>query len=108
ILADPGAKLMPSTNGVAFEVKGMSNVQVYDLQISNAQGPGSNNVTVSDTANLTLNRVRLSDATANGALLTGGTLTCIGCLIATNALRGIDAQTAGTITIARSTISDNT
>jgi hypothetical protein len=61
----------------------------------------------SDTANLTLNRVRLTDAATNGALLTDGHLTCIGCVIATNALRGIDALTAETITIPRSTISDN-
>lgn len=107
ILAEQGAKLMPSNNGVAFEAKGMSNVQVYDLQISNAQGGSSNNVMVSEMANLTLNRVRLTDAPGNGALLTGGHLTCIGCVIATNALRGIDASSAGTITIARSTISDN-
>lgn len=107
IVADPGAKLTPSISGVAFEVKGTSNVQVYDLQISNALGGGSNNVAVSDTANLTLNRVTLRDVAANGAVLTGGHLTCIQCLIASNAQRGIDALTAGTVTIARSTISDN-
>jgi hypothetical protein len=107
IVAEQGTKLMPSMNGVAFEVKGTSNVEVYDLQITNAQGGGSNNVTVSDTANLTLNRVMLTGAAANGASLTGGHLTCISCIIATNALRGIDALTAGTITIARSTISGN-
>lgn len=107
IVAEPGSKLMPMTNGVAFEVKGTSNVQVYDLQISNALGGGANNVAVSDTANLTLNRVTLRDAAANGALLMGGHLTCIQCLITNNAQRGIDALTAGTITIARSTISEN-
>jgi hypothetical protein len=109
ILAEPGAKLAPQSgdSGNVFEVTGNSNIQVYDLQISDGDRstPGSG-VTVSDPANLELTRVVLRDNGGNGATIRGGNLTCTQCLIAHNGDRGIYA-TAGVTTVLQSTIVSN-
>ncbi|HEX3482312.1 MAG TPA: right-handed parallel beta-helix repeat-containing protein [Kofleriaceae bacterium] len=112
IVADPEAKIAPQegapgANGIVFEVKGTSNIQVFDLQISNSLGGGSNNIAISDTANLTLTRVTVRDGSANGISVMGGRLTCSQCTITSNASRGIDASMSGQVTLERSTISQN-
>jgi hypothetical protein len=85
IFADPGAKLAPTDDTSALDVKGDSNVEVYDLQISNTSPMSTAaGVTLSNIAKLTLIHVTVSD----------------------NAGRGIDA-TGGILTVTRSTISDN-
>jgi hypothetical protein len=108
ILAEPGAKLEPSDNGIAFEIKGDSKIEVYDLQISNAKQNGSSGVVLADTADLSLTRVTVRDNPGNGISTTStGQLTCTRCLLASNGLRGIDAS-MGTIVITQSTIAENT
>jgi hypothetical protein len=109
IVADVGAKLAPRAgdNGIALEVKGASKIAIYDLQISNANnGPG---ISTADTATLALTGVTVRDNAGNGITITGTShLTCTRCLLAGNALRGIDASGgAGRLTISQSTISDN-
>src|SRR5690606_29935167 len=38
LLAEPGAKLVRTSNGVVLEVKGSSQVAIYDLEISGGSG----------------------------------------------------------------------
>jgi parallel beta helix pectate lyase-like protein len=107
ILANPDAKLEPMNNGVALEIKGDSNIEVYDLQISKEKDPAMPAVALTEMAALLFARVTVRDNPGNGISVTGGRLTCIGCLIASNGLRGIDAS-AGTTTVTQSTLIDNT
>jgi parallel beta-helix repeat protein len=109
IIADAGAKLAPRTgdNGVALEVKGGSDISIYDLQISNANN--GHGISTADTANLSLTRVTVRDNGGNGIIINNEShVTCVKCLIASNMVRGIDASGgAGRLTISQSTISDN-
>jgi hypothetical protein len=109
ILADPGAKLTPqiSDNGIGLEVKNASHIQVYDLEISHANGGGISGpgVALADTSELQLTRVTLNDNAGDGAIITGGHLTCTLCMIARNKLHGMSS--AGTLTVTQSTIMDN-
>jgi hypothetical protein len=107
ILGDPGAKLMPqaSDSGTILDVGGSSDVRVYDLQISNANGPGGTGVLIN--ANLELTRVIIRDNAGNGAQITSGQLTCTQCLIENNGLHGIDSATSGTLTVSQSIIRNN-
>jgi hypothetical protein len=107
ILAEPGTKLAPAStdNGVVLEIKGTSNIEIYDLQISNSNGANSPGITAADTATVTLTRAVIRDNAGSGVSISGGQLTCTSCTIANNS-RGIDAS-AGTTTVMQSTIRDN-
>jgi hypothetical protein len=118
ILADPGAMLKPMENGPALEVKGNSNIEIYDLQISNAQGGSNPGVALSDTATLSLTHVTVRDNPGNGISVTGGVqLTCTRCSVANNTAHGIESLGAPMptpqnlitqkTTITQSTINDN-
>ena len=118
ILADPSAKLEPMENGAALEIKGNSNIEIYDLQIDNAQGGGSPGVALSETASLVLTRVAVRDNPGNGITVTGGVqLTCTRCQFTHNASYGIEATMAPSPTtqnpvtqktiVTQSTLSDN-
>jgi hypothetical protein len=119
ILADPGAKLESMESGAALEIRGSSNIEVYDLQIDNAQGGGNPGVALAELASLMLTRVTVRDNPGNGISVTGGVqLTCTRCQLTTNAGYGIEATMAPPptmqnpvtqkTTITQSTISDNT
>lgn len=109
ILADTGATLMPSDNGVALDIKGGSNLKIYDLTISTAKGtnaPDGTGISVSGTANVLLTRVTLTGNGTEGASVTGGQLSCSHCTVTGNTGHGIRA-TAGTIVITQSILRDN-
>ena len=74
ILADPGAKIVRTSNGIVLEVKGTSKVTIYDLEISGgsgAQGVGIS-MPVGNTALLTLSRARVSGNAGGGIAISGG------------------------------------
>ena len=107
ILGDPGARLTPLADAVALEVKGTSQVQIFDLEISHPPGaPAREGVTVVDPADLRMTRVSVVNNTADGVRVSGGKLACTRCTIAQNTLVGINA-TGGTILISQSTIQKN-
>jgi hypothetical protein len=114
ILGDPGATLALSMDEVALEVRGSSQVEIYDLVITHTgtPPPAREGVTVADTADLRMTRVRLIGNNADGARVTGGNLRCTRCTIAQNASNGINAQGTqaqpAAITISQSTIENNT
>ena len=111
ILADPGAKLSPSMDAVALEIRGNSQVEIYDLEISHTGGASREGITIADTADLRLTRVSLVNNNADGARVTGGKLTCTRCTITQNAVAGINAAGSSNqpvvITISQSTIANN-
>jgi hypothetical protein len=107
ILADAGATLAPSTDVVALEVRGNSQVQIFDLEITHAGPvPAREGVTVDNTAELRMTRVRILNNNADGVRVSGGKLTCILCTIAQNTGLGITAV-GGRATISQSTILGN-
>jgi hypothetical protein len=104
ILADPGAKLTPTQDGAALELR-QGKVQIYDLEISGSLKEGI--FVNDDQAEVELTRVSLLSNTTDGARVNAGHLTCTRSTIARNTLRGINLA-AGEVTISRSVIRDNT
>lgn len=79
LLADPGTRLTSTTNGVILEIRGSSQVTIYDLTIAGASGPAGTGIGISlppgNSASLTLNRVAVSGNQGNGISAAGGKLT---------------------------------
>jgi hypothetical protein len=76
-LADPGAKLTRTSNGLLLEIRGASRLTIYDLEISGASGLNNPGISMptGNTATLALIRVTLSNNTGGGLSATGGTVT---------------------------------
>jgi hypothetical protein len=107
ILADPNARLTPTQDGAALDIRGNSTIQIYDLEISHMSGGAAKDgIALSDDAELALTNVRLINNTADGARIAGGHLTFTHCTIAQNVNRGI-SMTDGELTISRSEIKAN-
>lgn len=112
ILGQPGAKLIPiaGNDGPAFEIKGASHVEVYDLEINQATGTlpakDGSGVLVEDSAEVLMTRVKLLNNTVYGADVKGGHLTCTLCTINQNTNLGVNVAGA-LLTISQSTIGGN-
>jgi hypothetical protein len=107
ILAEKTAKLIRTSNGVILEVKGTSQVAIYDLEISGASGAGVGlSMPAGNTATVALHRVKLQNNAAGGISASGGTLAVTQSTISGNAGGGISAS-GGTLTVRQSTISGN-
>ncbi len=109
LLADPGAKLTRTSNGLLLEVKGTSRVAIYDLEVTGASGgvagagislPSGNTVT------LELQRVKVTNNAGDGISVTDGTLTVSQSILSGNFGSGISAI-GGTLTVSQSTVSEN-
>lgn len=110
ILADPGATLQPpsASDGTVLDIRGTSDLKIYDLQISNATGGGGVGVSLSDTAKVAMTRVTVSGNSDRGIQVNNsGSLTCTQCVVASNGAQGIDAG-SGSVTLTQSKIHDNT
>jgi len=108
LLADPGAKLVRTSNGIVLEVKGTSQVAIYDLEISGGSGPQGVGISLptGNTASLSLTRANAENNTGGGISSTGGAVTVTQSTIAGNTGGGI-SSTGGSLTVTRSTISGN-
>jgi hypothetical protein len=110
ILAEPGAKLDRTGDGVNLEVRNTgADVQIYDLEISGASGAGTGfglSLPAGTTATITLTRVKVSGNQAGGITTSGGSLTVSQSTISGNNGGGVSA-TGGTLTLSQSTISVN-
>lgn len=88
ILAEPGTKLTSTTNGVILEVRGSSQVTIYDLTIAGASGPGGTGLGISlppgSSASLTLNRVTVTGNQGGGISISGGQFDITNSVIAGN------------------------
>jgi hypothetical protein len=96
LLAERDAKLVRTSNGVHVEVKGTSQVEIYDLEISGASGAQGVGISMplGNTAKLTLRRVKILDNTGGGIVAIGGMLTVAQSTIARNFLGGISVTGA--------------
>ncbi|MGN6111072.1 MAG: right-handed parallel beta-helix repeat-containing protein [Kofleriaceae bacterium] len=94
LLAEPGAKLVRTANGIVLEVKGASHVAIYDLEISG--GSGSQGIGVSmppgNTATLGLVRAKIINNAGGGISASGGSLTVSQSTISGNAGGGISVM----------------
>lgn len=109
LLADPGAKLTSTSNGIVLEVRGSSQVSIFDLLIQGASGASGYGVSMptGNTANLTLTRVGISGCQAGGVSMSGGALTITSATISGNMGGGVSV-TSGAVTISRSMFAGNT
>jgi hypothetical protein len=75
-LAERDAKFVRTSNGLHMEVKGTSQVEIYDLEISGASGAQGIGISMppGNTAKLTLQRVKVLNNAGGGISTTGGTL----------------------------------
>jgi hypothetical protein len=91
LLADPGAKLTRTSNGLLLEIRGASQVEIYDLEITGASGMNNPGISMQlgNTATLTLTRAILSNNAGGGISANGGTLTINQSMIGANTGGGI-------------------
>lgn len=77
LLADPGAKLTDTVNGILLKIDGTSQVAIYDLEISGASGANNPGISVQpgSTATVTIVRAKLSGNAGAGISVNGGTAT---------------------------------
>lgn len=111
ILANPGSMLTSTMNGVLLEVRGTSQVAIYDLTITGASGPANTGIGISlpagNSAQLNLTRATVANSTGMGISATGGTVAVSQGIISGNTGGGISVS-GGTVVVSRSTISGNT
>jgi hypothetical protein len=110
ILADPGAKLDRTGDGVILEVRNTgADVRIYDLEITGASG-GAGDVGVSMVAGgmpkLTLTRAKVTNNTGGGISASGGTLTVSQSTISNNTGGGISVMN-GTFVIVSNVFFNN-
>lgn len=96
ILADPGAKLDRTGDGVILEVRNTgADVRIYDLEITGASG-GAGDVGISiapgGMPRLTLTRVKVANNVGGGISAAGGSLTVLQSTISGNAGGGISVM----------------
>ena len=91
LLADPGATLTSTTNGIILVVNGSSQVEIYDLTITGASGAGGYGISLpgGNSAMLSLDRVVVSNNTGGGILASSGTLVAKQSYITGNVAGGI-------------------
>jgi len=97
LLAERDAKLVRTSNGLHVEVKGTSQVEIYDLEISGATGAQGFGISMptGNTATLTLRRVKVSDNAGGGIVANGGALTVSQSTVSNNLGGGISVTGAG-------------
>ncbi len=96
LLADAGAKLVRTSNGIVLEVRGTSNVTIYDLEISG--GSGAQGIGISlptgNTATLSLVRAAIKQNAGGGIVASAGTLRSSRSSVLLNAGGGISLSSA--------------
>jgi hypothetical protein len=106
LLAEPGARLTSTNLGTLLRVYGMSQVEIYDLELSGMPGMGGYGIEASPGSTATMVRVKLSGNQAGGLWATGSTVTVLQSTISDNAGSGIVAN-GGSLSVSQSTISSN-
>ena len=110
VLADVGAQLTSSSNGILVEIKGTSQVSINDLEITGASGGTGYGISMptGNTATVNLTRTKLTNNNAGGISENGGTLAIAQSTVSGNAAGGILASVGSVLSVTRSTISGNT
>ena len=107
LLADPGAKLTDTVNGILLKIDGTSQVAIYDIEISGASGANNPGISVQpgSTATVTIVRAKLSGNAGAGISVNGGTATISESTISGNTGAGV--VSTGTLTVSRSSMFGN-
>lgn len=109
LLADTGSKLTRATNGVILEIRGSSNVAIFDLEITGASGAAAGvgiSIPAGSAPTVKLHRVSVNTNTGAGIAMSGGNLTATQTTVSGNQGAGISSA-GGSVTVARSTVSGN-
>lgn len=118
LLADPGAKLIRTSNGLHVAITGSSQVEIYDLEISG--GSGNQGIGISlpagNTATLTLDRVTIIGNAGGGVSISGAQFEITNSIIVKNggvgsSFGGVDVDdivNAGLHRLDFNTIAENT
>ncbi|MBA2541150.1 MAG: right-handed parallel beta-helix repeat-containing protein [Deltaproteobacteria bacterium] len=101
ILADPGAKLTDTSNGILLKIDGTSQVSIYDLEISGASGLGIPGISLQlgNASDVLLTRVKVDANQGGGISSSGGTLTVTQSTLSGNQGGGISVSAGATFTI---------
>jgi Right handed beta helix region len=94
-LADPGATLTRSSNGILMEIKGTSKVAIYDLEITGASGATGFGISMpsGNTASLRLVHAKLTKHQAGALVASGGSVSIFRSIIADNNGGGVSLMT---------------
>jgi hypothetical protein len=108
LLADPGAKLTNTKNGLLLEVTGTSQVAIYDLEITGASGMTGVGISLptGNMAELDLHRVKITNNQGGGISASGGMLTIAQSVINGNQGIGISSS-ANPLSMSQSEVSEN-
>jgi hypothetical protein len=109
-LADAGAELTSTSNGVLLTLAGSADVAIYDLTVTGASGTTTGigiNIPNTTTAKLALTRAIISACQAAGISASSGTVSLMQSTINGNTGAGISAS-SGTVSLMQSTINGNT
>jgi hypothetical protein len=94
-LADPGAVLTRTNNGILLEVKGTSKVAIYDLELTGASGSTGVGISLptGNTASLKLVHAKVTNNQAGALISFGGTVSIFRSIIANNNGGGVALMT---------------
>jgi hypothetical protein len=109
MLADPGATLTSSSNGVILTVNGSSQVSIYDFVITGASGTSTGigiSIPAATTSSVSLVRASVTQSQYIGISASSGALSAVQSTLSGNTGGGISASGA-TVSITRSTITGN-
>lgn len=108
-LADPGAILTATTNGILLKIDGTSRVAVYDLTISGALGMNNPGISLQPgtAANVSLVRAKVTNNAGVGILVNDGSLSVSQSAISGNQAGGILISNATTFDIENNFIMNN-
>ena len=107
-LAEPGAKLTRSNNGILVEVKGGAKLEVYDLELTGASGAAGIGISMpaGTPSTVMLRRAKVTNNSGGGVVAVGGTLRVEQSTVSGNAGGGISVS-GGTFDITNSFIYRN-
>lgn len=108
-LADPGARLSSTSNGVLLKIDGSSRVVVEDLEISGASGSSNPGVSMQtgNTADVTLDRCTITNNQGPGVLVSSGKLTLSRSTVSLNNGGGVSVLLGSTFDITNNFIYRN-
>lgn len=109
LLADPGATLTDTANGILIRIDGMSRIAIYDLTITGASGMNNPGISLQpgNMSTVSLTRTTVSNNAGGGIIASGGTLTLSQSTLSGNSGSGISTS-GGTLVLSQSLLLNNT
>lgn len=98
ILADSGAKLSRSNPGVILEIRNDADVKIYDLEVTGGTGSADSAISIPNggSPKLLLSGIRIDNNQGTGIIASAGSLTIARCTISRNTGGGVSVSGAGT------------